>query len=132
MPRPLKARYPLLLILVGWAGSAFAVWASDHYVRSLLAACQDSPGIPLPGLAAGWAGLAVSAAGTVWVLRDLTAFARQRLRPFRWTNGALFALLPLVVVVLLLQVIALQEARGHAGFHRDPCFGIGQSAVQER
>lgn len=127
--RPLKSRYPLLLICLGWACSAFAEETDGRYVTDLLTACRDSPGIPFFGPAAGWAGLVAAATGTAWVVGQLTAVIRKRATPHTWTNGSLFAVLPVVLVGLLLQTHVLAGAVDDVGHQRTHCMGLARPQV---
>ncbi|MFC9330928.1 hypothetical protein [Kitasatospora sp. NPDC057015] len=130
--RPLKARYPLLLICLGWACSAVADQADSRYVTDLLTACRDSPGIPFFGPAAGWAGLLAAATGTAWIVGQLAAVIRKRARPNSWTGGSLFAVLPVVLLVLLLQSHILSNAVDDVGHQRTHCMGLARPPVLPR
>ncbi|MFI6443336.1 hypothetical protein [Kitasatospora sp. NPDC050543] len=130
--RPPKARYPLLLVLVGWAGSRVAVWADGHYVGDVLRSCHNSPGLPFFALAAAWAGLAASLTGVVLLVRLLVVVLRAQTARFSWRTGSLAALFPVVLLVLLVQVVAVNSSIDRSGRQHHPCSGLGPAVVPQR
>ncbi|MFF7634137.1 hypothetical protein ACFZB9_13415 [Kitasatospora sp. NPDC008050] len=106
-PRPWRWTTRLVLAgaLLGPLSAAGARWADRRYVTAVLAACLNSPGLPLLGRAATWAAPVLGLLSTAAAVLLLTVARRAGRRVTGLLDPLLTLLLFLAPLLLLVELV---------------------------